>query len=748
MKTYTWSRSSLKVGLSLTDDEHLGLVVFLGENGRGRRYEKVALDRRNPPFKFGQPTPEGGISNPRVEEASVRKIVLPAQGGKPEKAFFVLEQSRQDGWEVLIRVNTYSAYIRGGNGNWTTVEGEPETVISGYGAFGDAGRVGTWDDGLVRMKPGDVIKVHPSRSIDGVSSFALWVDEDGTPQTATWREYENLKAVAQVEALVAETEAGQKGLELAFGMMSAFTYVGRGQFQPGIEVKTGVTGPCVILGEEGRGRMKTEVAIVGFVPGERLESAAVAKLLEETVPGRYSYDPSTTKVIWGLISSEQAEPGAVLVRVNPGLGKRVSRTTKPLRGNPTLLGRGVVAGGAAGYCESSDDGLWVLRSGESLTVGTYDNPGWVVENADGNIRVEATETWEARDAAADPAPYLAKGRAAWSQVPAEWVGRVVSVHVFCQENGRMWLNQTHEGELVSTGNGRLELNLGWDGRDRKVVTVDSGLWVHLETCKTVTPPKPERETAKAEVTRFQGEAQAVRDEGHFKCLESGLQGRVVKVADGKSESSWSEDPVDFVAASTEEIGRWTKWAETVMIEVRETSPAAKELHRRQTGGEVLANFETWKRRGGATNCGQGWVVRPDGSLREPDRMDCPRPRHQHEGTQHWDLVAEIELAISWSKAYTAAPHEFTVAKRPVSGLTQAQLATVEQLEREIAEQWDGAVGMSGHTSSPPVGRGWGLKPLPAPKPAAPAGPPVKLGGLDLAGLFGGAVVVKNDKRRH
>ncbi|TAL49738.1 hypothetical protein EPN81_04895 [Patescibacteria group bacterium] len=144
------------------------------------------------------------------------------------------------------------------------------------------------------------------------------------------------------------------------------------------------------------------------------------------------------------------------------------------------------------------------------------------------------------------------------------------------------------------------------------------------------------------------------------------------------------------------------------------------------------NVEIWKRRGGSTDAGDGWVIRPDGSLRERDEIDCPRPRYSEEGTQRWRQICRGELVIKWSKAYTAAPHEFTVVHRPET-LTPAQERTVRLIQEELAEQWDGRRGMSGVSTSPPVGNGWGLN-SPKPKPTDP-------GKLDLSSLFGGAARV-------
>lgn len=182
MKTFTWSGGLISNGFALTSDEHLGQVLFLGENGRGRRYEKIALCRHQP----------AEVVDGRVVEAWPKKITLPAKDGRPEKTFYVLQKPRNgNGDKVLVRICTLTSYVRGANGRYRKVEGDSETLIAGYGAFGAAGRVGSWDDGLVVLGVGDVLRVYPSR---GQHSYALWL-KDCTPQTATWQDYENLRAV-------------------------------------------------------------------------------------------------------------------------------------------------------------------------------------------------------------------------------------------------------------------------------------------------------------------------------------------------------------------------------------------------------------------------------------------------------------------------------------------------------------------------------------------------------------------------
>ncbi len=104
---------------------------------------------------------------------------------------------------------------------------------------------------------------------------------------------------------------------------------------------------------------------------------------------------------------------------------------------------------------------------------------------------------------------------------------------------------------------------------------------------------------------------------------------------------------------------------------------------RVDGGEILINFETWHRRGGMSGNGDGWVIRPDGSLRDRDSDDVCR--YKSDGNYRWNYVNEDELALKWSCGTMrdiAGSSEFIVAKMPVNGLTEAQREAVRRIELE------------------------------------------------------------------
>ncbi|MBD3311013.1 MAG: DEAD/DEAH box helicase [Candidatus Magasanikbacteria bacterium] len=101
-------------------------------------------------------------------------------------------------------------------------------------------------------------------------------------------------------------------------------------------------------------------------------------------------------------------------------------------------------------------------------------------------------------------------------------------------------------------------------------------------------------------------------------------------------------------------------------------------------GEILRDFEAWHRRGGMTGNGDGWVIRPDGSLR--DRDSDTVPRYKHDGQYHWDMVKPEELALSWrcsTRRDVDGTSDFKVVKVPVDGVTSEQLRRVEEIEDGI-----------------------------------------------------------------
>jgi hypothetical protein len=189
VKAMSFVRGKVCDGIELTLDNRLGPIIFLGEEGRGCRYEKVSLSRRHPAC----------VVSGKVHDCHPEWITVGQ--GQNERSFLVLSKPRnpQDP-RALVRVCTYGRFARDTCGYWEALRGNPITIVSGYGAYGyTRGRI-TWDDGLVLMAPGDVIEVRLA---------------DGDPQTLVYdlkkglfiRPFSEVKTAVALPASAAAKEA-------------------------------------------------------------------------------------------------------------------------------------------------------------------------------------------------------------------------------------------------------------------------------------------------------------------------------------------------------------------------------------------------------------------------------------------------------------------------------------------------------------------------------------------------------------
>lgn len=130
MKAFNINPIEIKV-----DGNSGSFTVFglsLGEQGRGRQRTIVPVEKESQFYNLGK-TKTG---NPKLFAGT----------------------GDSDGW--IARVSCEGCYTRDTNGRASATEGV--TVIArGHGAEGDAGRLGTWDDLLLSVPDGAVVKVKP-----------------------------------------------------------------------------------------------------------------------------------------------------------------------------------------------------------------------------------------------------------------------------------------------------------------------------------------------------------------------------------------------------------------------------------------------------------------------------------------------------------------------------------------------------------------------------------------------------------
>ena len=135
--------------------------------------------------------------------------------------------------------------------------------------------------------------------------------------------------------------------------------------------------------------------------------------------------------------------------------------------------------------------------------------------------------------------------------------------------------------------------------------------------------------------------------------------------------------------------------EVMLAEIRQKmEQEAAELQGAVERGEILVNFEAYKRRMGASGNGDAWVVRPDGTLREADEF--AQRKMYPEGGLKWARVEADELALTWSCGTMrdiTGSSDFKVAKMPVGGLTEAQREAVRRIETEDIGTIEGVFGI-------------------------------------------------------
>ncbi len=206
--------------------------------------------------------------------------------------------------------------------------------------------------------------------------------------------------------------------------------------------------------------------------------------------------------------------------------------------------------------------------------------------------------------------------------------------------------------------------------------------------------------------RDRAESERKRAEGVAQCLETreqaardALKKRVGELSDAHYNELSAELRERLYKTRYDYSGGATTAAELeALIAQAEAAVAVYEAKQAEeeaaiASGRAMRDFEAWHRRGGMTNNGDGWVVRPDGSLRGRDSSSA-RP-HKSDGTHAWKFVLPNELALRWSCSHMGdidGGSDFEVVKLPEGGCTPDQLVAVAAIEREIGAS-EGAFGL-------------------------------------------------------
>jgi len=181
----------------------------------------------------------------------------------------------------------------------------------------------------------------------------------------------------------------------------------------------------------------------------------------------------------------------------------------------------------------------------------------------------------------------------------------------------------------------------------------------------------------------------------------------VKLGSDHYGQAYSEEGLSAFTASLDQ-------KEREAAESRAKADAEANYQKRKTESVALGlptDIRIWRRRGGRTNAGDGWVIGPNGEDRPNTGWTDPNSRRLHrygEGEMIWEQILVGEVVLLWSKSCSAAEHNFEVVHLPSEGLTEPQLERIKEIQDELESEWEGARGLASGLPSPPVGDGWGL----------------------------------------
>lgn len=265
-------------------------------------------------------------------------------------------------------------------------------------------------------------------------------------------------------------------------------------------------------------------------------------------------------------------------------------------------------------------------------------------------------------------------------------------------------------ELVEQG--EVSFKWGWQNHlynEQNVVSFE-GHVAQLESQKT------EHERQRLAREAFQPKFEVLKPRAEAISLSIEFTDDRVKLSGDYYGQAYSEEGLAAFCVSLDQ-------KEREAAKARAKATAEAEYQRRKTEAVALGlptDIRIWRRRGGRTNAGDGWVIGPDGGDRPNTGWTDLNSRRLHrygECEMIWEQILPSEVVLKWSKSCSAAAHNFEIVHLPTESLTEAQLERIREIQDELEREWEGARGLASGIPSPPVGDGWGLLPKSLPNPS-------------------------------
>ena len=158
------------------------------------------------------------------------------------------------------------------------------------------------------------------------------------------------------------------------------------------------------------------------------------------------------------------------------------------------------------------------------------------------------------------------------------------------------------------------------------------------------------------------------------------------------------------------INKFVTQKETEVQKQKEEEKQRREYEQQKAEAKTLGlptGVQVWHRVGAGTMCGEGWVIRSDGTFREPDTF-IPKKQSSSDGFKCWEQILKGEVVLSWKKGNVTSDHDFEVIYMPDDGLSEKQKEQILKIEEQIQEEWKDRRGLSSGEPSPSVWYGWDI----------------------------------------
>lgn len=148
MKCFSYHDGEVTTGFQVSQDDKLGNIVFLGQDGKGGRFEKIAVDSSNPVQ----------IKNGLIEYAKFRPFYVNKKNYR--RKYILLSDPSLSRDVVFLRVNTSTPDKGKTRGSWFSVNGNPKKIAEAFGCYNGNGP--RFSDDLITMNHDDTITIIPA----------------------------------------------------------------------------------------------------------------------------------------------------------------------------------------------------------------------------------------------------------------------------------------------------------------------------------------------------------------------------------------------------------------------------------------------------------------------------------------------------------------------------------------------------------------------------------------------------------